>query len=133
MRFVITRFGFGLATLGILTKENGELIAYTLEPIWADNRPKVSCIPHGSYKAVRHVSPRFGETFLFLDVPGRSEIIIHRGNYAKDTEGCVLLGLGQRTDWQVSESRTAVARFLRRCEGESEIEIVIRELESLGR
>lgn len=133
MRFVITRFSFGLATLGLLRKENGEFVAYTLEPMWADNRPKVSCIPLGSYKAVRHVSPKFGETFLFLDVPGRSEIVIHRGNYPKNTEGCVLLGLWQRSDGAVLESRAAISKFLSACRDENEIEIVIRELEPSGR
>lgn len=38
-----------------------------------------------------HTSPKFGVTYL-LDVPGRSEIILHQGNIATDTHGCILIG-----------------------------------------
>lgn len=73
----------------------------TLELPWLDNQKYVSCIPTGFYRARKHISPTFGESIWILDVPGRSEILIHFGNYAgsknpntgrPDTKGCVLVG-----------------------------------------
>jgi hypothetical protein len=65
----------------------------TLELSWKDNKRRVSCIPEGEYKVIKHVSPKFGECIWFQDVPNRSEILAHRGNYHTDILGCVLLGL----------------------------------------
>lgn len=74
--------------------------AYTLELPWQDNRPRVSCIPPGSYVARLRNSPKFGRVYEICDVPGRSDVLIHAGNFAGDraaglvshVEGCVLLG-----------------------------------------
>lgn len=70
----------------------GDVAQYvTLEPPWKDNKVGVSCIPHGTYQATLHNSPKFGTTYL-IDVPGRSEIITHVGNTVDDTHGCILVG-----------------------------------------
>jgi hypothetical protein len=38
-------------------------------------------------------SPKFGKgTFGVNSVPGRSNILVHTGNYTSDIEGCILLG-----------------------------------------
>ncbi len=66
--------------------------AKTLELPWRDNARRLSCIPTGDYVAQKHVSPKFGECFYIQAVPGRSEILIHKGNYHRDTLGCILLG-----------------------------------------
>lgn len=86
-------------TFGVLTLESG-WTCHTLELPWRDNRRRVSCIPAGKYRAVDHVSPRFGRTYWLQDVPGRSEILIHAGNlggdtalgYRTDVAGCILVG-----------------------------------------
>ena len=64
----------------------------TLELPWRENQRRVSCIPSGNYKAVKHISPKFGRTFWIKDVPNRSEILIHSGNYNSHTLGCPLVG-----------------------------------------
>ena len=64
----------------------------TLELPWLDNKKRISCIPEGEYDVIKHVSPKFGECFWILDVPERSEILVHKGNYNRDTLGCVLVG-----------------------------------------
>lgn len=52
-----------------------------------------TAIPNGKYKVVISYSNMFKRDLpLLLDVPYFSGIRIHRGNYAKDTEGCILLG-----------------------------------------
>jgi hypothetical protein len=73
----------------------------TLELPWRDNASNVSCIPDGFYITKRHVSPTFGDCFHVTDVPNRSHILFHAGNYAAsknprtgvpDTKGCILPG-----------------------------------------
>lgn len=64
----------------------------TLEPPDMENAVGRSSIPAQQYRCVRHASPRFGETFAVRDVPGRSAILLHPGNTAQDTAGCILLG-----------------------------------------
>jgi len=59
---------------------------YTLE------RPEVQ-IPLGSYEIEIRYSPRFKRLLPhLLNVPGRSDILIHSGNWPRDTEGCILVG-----------------------------------------
>ena len=69
----------------------------TLELPDKGNAQNVSCIPEGKYLVKRISSPTRGIVFHVLDVPGRTAILIHVGNYAAgkdiDTEGCILPGL----------------------------------------
>ena len=64
----------------------------SLELPWENNQRRISCIPEGSYKAKKHTSPRFGQSLWLQDVPNRSEILIHKGNYYTDILGCILIG-----------------------------------------
>ena len=90
---------------------NGERICDTLENPWQDNERNFSCIPEGNYK-VRLRLPRESATreyihLLVQDVPNRDWILFHRGNTAKDTSGCILVGLGSQQDF-VSNSTLAM-------------------------
>ena len=85
------------STLGELFL-NGERMCDTLELPYKDNQRNISCIPAGEYK-VRLRLPRESATrdyihLLIQDVSDRDYILFHRGNSAKDTRGCVLVGLG---------------------------------------
>ena len=52
-----------------------------------------TAIPYGTYKVVLNKSPKFKRILpRLLDVPHFSGILIHRGNRAKDTHGCILVG-----------------------------------------
>ena len=53
---------------------------------------RVSCQPTGIYTAKKHQSPKFKESFWLQNVPGRSEILMHVGNYTSDILGCILPG-----------------------------------------
>lgn len=66
--------------------------AVTLERPWLNNTIGKSCIPTGDYICKRVMSPKFGNTFQVMDVPGRSHILFHKGNIDDDTEGCILIG-----------------------------------------
>lgn len=79
----------------------GDLKLYTLElpdlnnDGIVGNETRASCIPVGIYKVVKHTSPKFGKCFWVKDVPGRSAILIHPGNYHYHTLGCILVGKNQ--------------------------------------
>ena len=81
---------------------NGERICDTLENSWQDNQRNISCIPEGIYP-VRLRLPRESATrdymhLLVKDVKDRDYILFHIGNTAKDTSGCILVGLGSQQD-----------------------------------
>ena len=81
---------------------DGERFCDTLELPYRDNQRSISCIPTGSYK-VRLRYPRESATRNYLhllvqDVKDRSFILFHRGNSAKDTRGCILVGQGSQQD-----------------------------------
>lgn len=86
-------------TFGVLLLDNTPF-AVTLEDRWKGNASNISCIPSGDYKAVRcryskeydyQDSPKFGDTFVIENVPGRSKILFHKGNRDEDTRGCILV------------------------------------------
>jgi len=80
-------------TLGVLFTNSG--IFYTMEPPWRDNKRNISCIPPGEYDFVympKSYSGKYRDCYHVKDVPGRSEILIHSGNTADQTKGCILPG-----------------------------------------
>ena len=81
---------------------NGELFCDTLENAWKDNQRNISCIPAGTYKVrlrpARQSATRDYLHLLVQDVPNRDWILVHRGNSAKDTSGCILVGKGTEQD-----------------------------------
>jgi len=90
---------------------NGERMCDTLENPYINNERNISCIPEGEYP-VRLRLPRESATrdyihLLVQDVPDRDWILFHRGNTAKDTSGCILVGLGSQQDF-VSNSTLAM-------------------------
>lgn len=52
-----------------------------------------SAIPYGEYEVVVNRSPKFKrELPRLINVPHFEGILIHRGNSATDTSGCILIG-----------------------------------------
>lgn len=64
----------------------------TLELPWLDNKNEVSCIPPGKYVVKKRNSDKYGDHFHLQDVPNRTFILIHHGNFKKDIKGCILVG-----------------------------------------
>ena len=109
MNLFLRRYEYGPdATLGQLSVD-GQPFCWTVEP------PALvihSHIPEGKYEVAITFSNRFQKVLpLLLNVPGREAIRIHSGNTAKDTEGCVIVGL-RRKDNVVLDSRLALAELL---------------------
>ena len=65
---------------------------FTLELPWLDNQVNISCIPPGLYEAQYRNSPSNGDVIELKDVPGRTYIQIHAGNYTSQILGCILVG-----------------------------------------
>lgn len=77
-------------TLGRLSVGNFQ--CFTLELPDLDNASNISCIPAGTYKAFKRQSPKNGLVVELKAVPKRQFIQIHRGNYTRQIEGCILVG-----------------------------------------
>ena len=87
----------GLCVLGRLTTTGAHAhkpVAKTLERPWLDNKPFESSIPPGIFDVTPRETQKFGRHFAFNDsqTAPRYAILIHAGNRAKDTEGCILVG-----------------------------------------
>ncbi len=113
-RLELHRICYGpAATVGLL-RWGGELL-YTLEDPWRANAVGVSCIPDGVYRCRPRRFHRGGyDAVEITGVPGRSQILIHRGNTADDVTGCILVGaqLGDlRGRIAVLDSAGAWSRF----------------------
>ena len=66
-----------------------------LERRWVNNKRNKSCIPQGSYKVhplKRSSSGKYRDVFHIQDVKDRSGILIHNGNLAKHSLGCMIIG-----------------------------------------
>ena len=101
---------------------NGERICDTLENPWLDNQRTISCIPEGEYsvrlRTARESATRDYLHLLVQDVPNRDFILVHRGNFPSQTQGCLLVGLGTQQN-VVNNSRLAM-------------DLLIKEILNLG-
>lgn len=116
-------------TLGILRGPNIPLI-YTLEDPWHDNQPMISRIPAGDYVCKPHGwednSPfKFKQTWQLINVPKRNAILIHAGNTAVDTHGCILVGL-HANGTRLEDARPAMMA-LRQAIGQNHFDLSITD------
>lgn len=129
-------------TLTRLTMENDSVIGrldglsktlWVLEDKWRNNQRSVSCVPVGKYVVKPHgwevnTPFKYKRTWQLQNVTNRTGILIHAGNIHKDTEGCLLVGMGcqiSQTQTMVNDSKTAI-EFLRKEIGEREFTLTIK-------
>ncbi|GHT32890.1 hypothetical protein AGMMS49592_0400 [Endomicrobiia bacterium] len=94
----------GLVGTDALTCLDNPFFCNTLEPL--------NYIPSGIYNVELTYSEHFKKDLpILLDVPERQGIRIHVGNSAKDTTGCILLGLNDKPDL-VSKSKKYVEELI---------------------
>ncbi len=108
-------------TIGVLTIEGSDFTCFTLEdpvreipgqPVSAWKIHGETAIPAGTYAVSVTYSPRFNTPLpLLAAVPGFEGVRIHAGNFARDTEGCLLVGL-QRAEKSIVQSRAAMGELL---------------------
>lgn len=135
----IERFAYAPSyTLGVLRV--GEFECFTIERPWLDNRAGLSCIPEGTYagRLRRYYAGKY-DVPGFVEVPGRSDILIHKANRASELRGCVAPGmsvgvLGGET--AVLQSETAFLEIMRRLRsaavGKREFPIVVSFVNRYG-
>jgi hypothetical protein len=89
----------------------GEHACYTLERPWLNNRESVSCIPLGTYGVELAWSEHWGRDIPHvMNVPGRTAIEMHPGNFVYNSIGCILLGK-VRQEFTLGRSVAAVDDF----------------------
>jgi len=107
---------------------NQSYFCYTLE----DPRRKKkiagqTCILKGTYSVIITYSPKFKrELPLVVKVHEFTGIRFHPGNTAKDTEGCILVGVSRGKDW-ILESRKAFNRLFKEMKKYKTITLIITE------
>jgi len=108
-----TLFRMGNSPWGVFgTLWIGEWSCKTLERPWEGNARNVSCIPSGRYELKRRPSPlisrltqeQYQEAWEVCDVPERSHILFHPGNWIEHSEGCILVG----TDYFVINNKPGI-------------------------
>lgn len=78
--------------------------------------PGETAIPTGRYRVRMGYSPKFRRKLPRLyDVPGYTGILIHAGNTAKDSAGCILVGLNTVVG-AITNSRATVERLVAKIE-----------------
>ena len=123
----------GKKTLGVLLDLKGVPFAVTLEPplVLSDDgyhtQPNISCVPLGLYRCKRIDSPKFGNTFEITNVPGRTHILLHRGNRETDTLGCVLVA-ESFSQIGIGSSRAGFQEFMDMMEGDDFFNLTIKEI-----
>lgn len=105
---------------------DGHYFCDTLEDTVRPANKKIAgktAIPAGNYKVIKSYSPRFKKILPeILNVPNFTGVRIHAGNTAKDTDGCVLLGLN-KTKGAVLDSQATMTYFMARTPNEFELTI----------
>jgi len=107
---------------------DGEFYGHTLELAWKDNKKRVSCIPKGVYEVKkRHTeeSKYKYQHLHILDVENRELVLIHIGNYPKNSKGCILLGNTRAANF-VGDSRKAFYKLMYDLGSFEEIELIIK-------
>lgn len=106
-------------TLGWMYVEDKKFA--TMEPPWKNNKQSVSCIPEGIYQLGLRSSPivkrinGYEEGWEVQEVPNRQYIMFHSGNYAKDSNGCILVGrnmLVHKDNIMVTHSQDAMDEWM---------------------
>jgi hypothetical protein len=113
----VSRLTFTPRSTGGLLSADGTPLCSTLELPVRDGLPG-SAIPLGTYPVSVYPSPKFGrEMPLIMGIPGRSQIEIHWGNWASDTDGCILLGEPSQLPDFIANSRETFDKFWALVEG----------------
>lgn len=84
-----------------------------------------TAIPKGAYQVILNVSPKFKRLLpRLLSVPFFEGILIHRGNSAKDSAGCILVGENKEVGKVINSTKyeTKLIEILKK---DSDIIIVI--------
>ena len=122
-----TSYNYG--TFGVLAV-SGNVFCVTLEPYNRDNQRSISNIPAQQYICKRIYSRKYGWTFQVLNVPRRSQILIHAGNIVDHTRGCIILGQyfdKLQSKRAVLNSGNTFKLFMKKMEQQTQFQLTIVE------
>lgn len=134
---ILERFAYAPdGTFGRLKLPNGKTF-FTVERPWLGNKPRESCIPDGIYTLEKRRSPvvertsggNYVEGWEITHVPGRTYIMIHPGNWPRNFEGCIGVGLNYQVIEGyngVTQSRSAFAQVMGALDGRNSWHLEIR-------
>lgn len=149
LKLLLQRFAYlPTGTFGELKLPDGNSFM-TVERPWLDNIPFDSCIPEGVYSLGYRASQTFSATtkgkflsgFEVKDVPGRSGILIHPGNWPSSVQGCIAVGKtfiamkDPKSDslYAVSSSQAAFADFMEKFKPGTYMQIEISSLKAIAK
>ena len=109
----------------------------SLPVLRAKKRRGITAIPTGRYKVTLDVkSPKFSQKKAYdfckgylprlINVPAYDGVLIHIGNYPKDTEGCILVGKNTKVGAVLESTITFKALYERLKATKEEIYITIQ-------
>jgi len=111
----ITRQNLGTHMLGSLITKHG-FTCVTLELPDDGNKPDISCIPPGLYKYKYRADGSNGECLQLISVVGRTYVQMHKGNWLKNTLGCILPGVSYKATSEhgpmVTSSKPTLTKIL---------------------
>jgi len=84
-----------------------------------------TAIPYGTYKVVPFESTKFGKCYRVLNVKHFEGILIHCGNTAEHTHGCILVGNNTQKG-MVLNSRPCLNKIIKAINGDADIKITIQ-------
>lgn len=101
----------------------------TLELPFIYNSKNISAIPLGKYVVIPRYSAKHKHHFHITNVAGRDLILLHSGNYFRQTEGCVLVGLNHKDldgdgYLDTTNSKLQLSRLLSYCPNGFILEII---------
>ncbi|MDO6775805.1 DUF5675 family protein [Shewanella sp. 3_MG-2023] len=124
---------FGETTLGKLSIDGESKSWFVLEPGGPDSTIEGSDkrISTGTYKISPYSSPKYLNVYELKNIPGRTKILIHAGNYHENTEGCIMPGLSwglvnQKGHYYVSSSRIATNEIFKKIKELNINQVVIK-------
>ncbi len=134
MKMVLARHTFGpnvtLGTLYTVIGQTHKVECFTVEDadrlyLGLPKKAGVTAIPTGTYEVILNMSPKF-ERILprILDVPGFTGVLIHPGNWPKDTDGCVLTA-GSISKTMGRSSTVALRKLMAQMKLSSEITLEV--------
>ncbi len=123
----LKRWYHGDCTIGRLECEDFQ--CFTLELPNLDNEQDISCIPEGNYEYYFKDSHNNGHVLELRDVPNRTYVQFHSGNYTYQILGCILVGDGIK--WlnrdripDVTNSRNTLIKLLKRAGKSGQLRIM---------
>jgi len=115
-----------------MSMPDGESFA-TVERPWLNNAKNVSCIPEGVYVCGHRKYHAGGyDAIEVKNVPDRTYIMCHIGNYVRNSNGCILInrehGATGSGEWCGVNSTKAFNRFMSLLKGKDSLSLRIKSV-----